>query len=122
MSTNALFRVLVLLLVVASCAPFGRRGAGAVGAERVELVVRNQNFYQATIFAYNNGARIRLGEVSGNSTATLSAPVPPTGQLRVEVRLLAVGAFTSYPISVTRGDAVEVTVPPDLHRYRGRPR
>jgi hypothetical protein len=122
MHARAPSSLLLLLLVVAACAPFGRRGGEARGSERIPMVVHNQNFYQATIFAYTNGTRVRLGEVQGNSTATLYAPSPPGGQLRVEIRLLAVGAFTSYPVMVSPGDRVEVTVPSDLHRHRGRPR
>jgi hypothetical protein len=105
-----------MLAVIPAC---GARGTGT-GAERVPLVVENQNFYQATIYAILNGGRVRVGNVQGGSTETLQAPSPPTGQMRVEVRLLAVGAFTSYPVTVQPGDTVRVTVPPDLHlRPRG---
>lgn len=113
--------MLVTLVAVAACAPF-RRAEDTTQPERVPVVVVNQNFYQATIFAISNGSRVRLGEVPGNSSGTFSAPRPVTGEMRVEIRLLAVGAFTSWPISVARGDTVQVTVPPDLHRRPARPR
>jgi hypothetical protein len=114
---------LVVLLVMAAgaCATRGQ-GADLERMDRVPMVVENQNFYQATIYARLNSARVRLGEVPGNSTATFSAPSPPAGQISVEIRLLAVGAFTSHPITIAPGDTVRVTVPPNLHRYRGRPR
>jgi hypothetical protein len=111
-----------LLLVLSAC---GTRAAGGDALQqmnRVPLVVQNQNFYPATVFAIVNSSRLRLGEVSGNSTSTFEAPSPPTGQIRIEVRLLAVGAFTSYPITFASGDTVHVTVPPDLHRRAGRRR
>jgi hypothetical protein len=111
----------LLLLAVASCAPLGRR-TGAGFAEEVPVVVENQNFYQATIYALVNSSRIRLGEVHGNSSATFSVRAPATGQLSVEIRLLAVGVFTSYPVSVVPGDTVQIRVPPDLHLRGGRPR
>jgi hypothetical protein len=108
--------LLALLLAVGGC---GARGGGDLRQlDRVPVVVENRNFYQATIFAVVNSSRVRLGEVAGNSTATLQAPAPPAGRMRVEVRLLAVGAFTSYPVSFAPGDVVQVTVPPDLHRRR----
>jgi hypothetical protein len=112
---------LSLVLVLTSCAPLGRSGA-AVPVEQVPVVVENQNFYQATVFAIVNSSRVRLGEVQGNSRATFTARAPATGQMRIEVRLLAVGAFTSWPVSIAPGDTVQIRVPPDLHRYRGRPR
>jgi len=110
--------MLLLLLLVAGCAARGDRAAR--GMDRVPMVVENQNFHRATIYAILNASRIRVGNVEGNSTATLSSPSPPTGQMRVEVRLLAVGAYTSYPVSVVPGDTIRVTVPPNLHLYRGR--
>jgi len=103
-----------LALVLAAFTACGVRGTGA-DTQRVPMVVENQNFYQATIFAILNGGRVRVGNVHGGSTATMQAPSPPTGQMRVEVRLLAVGAFTSYPVTVQPGDTIRVTVPPDLH-------
>jgi len=104
----------VLTLLLATFTACGVRGTGT-GAQRVPIVVENQNFYQATVFAILNGGRVRVGNVAGGRTATMQAPSPPTGQMRVEVRLLAVGAFTSYPVTVQPGDTVRVTVPPDLH-------
>jgi hypothetical protein len=109
---------LLLALLLGGCGPF-RTDDGLRGMDRTWVVVENQNFYQATIFARVNSSRVRLGEVPGNSRGTLSAPRPATGEIRVEVRLLAVGAFTSYPVSVAPGDTVHVTVPPDLHLRGG---
>jgi hypothetical protein len=112
---------LSLLLGVASCGPLGRGGdVGPVASTAV--VVENHNFHQATIYALVNSSRIRLGEVPGNGTATFATRTPATGQLSIEIRLLAVGAYTSFPISVAPGDTVRVRVPSDLHLHRGRPR
>lgn len=106
---------LMLLAVLTACAA---RGTGDAGApDRVPVEVENQNFYEATIYAYRNGARVRLGEVPGNQTATLSAPFPPRGEISFDIRLLAVGAYTSQSVAVSPGDTVRIVVPANLHRY-----
>jgi len=87
-------------------------------ADQVPVEVENRNTHDATIYAYPNAQRIRLGVVGGLETRVLHAPAPITGQLRFEIRLLAVGAFFSHTVSVAAGDTVVVTVPPDLHRRR----
>ncbi len=119
---SSLLALLILVLLAASCGPLARRGAGPGGPGRVPVEVENQNFYDATIYAIANGARVRIGQVGGNRSAILAAPFPATGQLGFEIRLLAIGAFTSHSVQVAPGDTVHLIVPADLHRYQGQPR
>ncbi len=119
---SSLLAVLILVLIAVSCAPLGRRGAAPGAPDRIPVEVENQNFYEATIYAITNAARVRIGRVGGNASGVLSAPFPATGQLGFEIRLLAVGAYSTHSVAVVPGDTVHLVVPPDLHRRPGQPR
>lgn len=111
------FLIPLLLVTLTACAT---RGPGGAGGDDVPVQVENRNTYDATIYAYIGQQRQRIGRVGGLQTEMMSSPYPPTGELRFEVRLLAVGAFDSYSVQVARGDTVRVVVPSDLHRRPSR--
>jgi hypothetical protein len=105
-----------MLAVIPAC---GARGTGT-GAERVPLVVENQNFYQATIYAILNGGRVRVGNVQGGSTETLQAPSRRPARCGWRSGSSRWARSPRTPVTVQPGDTVRVTVPPDLHlRPRG---
>jgi hypothetical protein len=102
-----------LLLAVSSCAsgtagdnPFDRRsGTG----DNVALTIENRNFNDATIYAHWGGSgRIRVGRVTGNGSETFELEWRGGGQLRIEADFLAGGGYMSDPISVSRGDHLEL--------------
>ncbi len=108
---------LLLILGLPACALGAAPGTDRPD-DRVPVQVENRNTHDATIYAYPNAQRVRIGTVGGLDTRMLHAPAPIAGQLRFEIRLLAVGAFLSHTVSVAPGDTVVVTVPADLHRRR----
>jgi hypothetical protein len=85
--------------------------AGGAAAAEVRLRVRNNNFYDATLWALNDsGSRRRLGTVSGNQSAVFTMPWPYAATLRVQIDLLAGSTCTTDPISVNPGDDLELQI------------
>lgn len=83
--------------------------------DELALEVENQNFYDATLYAISGSRRHRLGIVAGNGkgnfTFAWSGP-----QVRIEILLMSVGSYLTEPISVDRGDVLQLTIEPDLDR------
>ena len=80
-------------------------------ADEVEVLVRNQNFYDATLTAISDTrVRRRLGTVGGNQDAQFAMPWDFAGSLRIEISLLAGRTCTTEPILVRPGDTVDVRI------------
>ena len=78
--------------------------------------VQNQSFYDMTIYAHRSGMRVRLGQVSGHSTATFELPrnmVNPGVPIRFQADPVgsSVTPF-SQEIGVHPGDTVVLRIPP----------
>ena len=87
----------------------------ADGREAVSVEVQNQNFYQATVYAYRAGSRTRLGVVEGLSTRSFEF-VWITGDLRFLVDFLASGCILTERLSVNRGEEVLLILEPQDYR------
>ena len=83
--------------------------------EKVSVEVQNQNFYQATVYAYRLGSRTRLGIVESQGTRSFDL-VWTTGDLRFLVDFLAGGCILTQPMAVDRGDDVLLVVEPQDYR------
>jgi hypothetical protein len=111
---------LALLLSVSACARGSRTTSQGVAAEEIEptyLRVENRAFADMTIYVLrSSAARIRLGTVSGASSATFRIPqnllfgttalrfmADPIGSSRAPI---------SDEIGVRPGDTVTITIPP----------
>lgn len=106
---------LALLLLSSAC--LGRKESALAqfsrGRETVTVVVENQNFYDATIYAIGDGSRSRLGTVVGNTRQAFRLPRVPR-DVRFEIRLQASGTFTTPSLPVNPGDELHLTVTMDL--------
>ncbi len=71
--------------------------------EEVSVEVRNENFYEATVYTYRAGSRTRLGVVESNSTRSFEFRWI-TGDLRFLVDFFANGCLLTPTMSVDRGD------------------
>lgn len=78
------------------------------------IEVANDNFHDATLYAVRGGIRLRLGFVSGFKRDTFKFRWPD-GDLRIEIKLLAVGSYYTQVMSVDQGDDLHVTILPNLH-------
>lgn len=110
---RAAYTLPLALLVVGCGALTGRQpswGVGDESDERITVLVENQNFSDARIFARWNGERRRLGMVTGNTTETFTMP-GRSGNLRLEVDFVAGGSFVTQPLSVGPGERVRFQIP-----------
>ncbi len=90
------------------------RAQDSVPQRGMSLDVDNQNFYDATIYAVRPGLRQRIGYVVGEHQGKFSFRWPD-GDLRLEIDLLAVGAYYTQVMDVQQGDQLQLTVLPYLH-------
>ena len=91
-----------------------------VAAEPVpptRLRVENQAFLDMTIYVFRNSQRIRLGQASGNSTTRLVIPrnlIFGATPLRFQADPIGSSrASVSQEITVSPGDEVTLTIPPN---------
>lgn len=83
----------------------------------VTILVINQNFLDASLYAlWNNGRRFRIGAVTGNTEKEFTLRWEATS-LQIQIRLLSVeGSYLTDPMSVYEGDYLELVVDPGLDR------
>jgi hypothetical protein len=102
------------LLTLSSCSKTPAAPVDPMAPAYVE--VQNQSFYDMTIYAHRSGMRVRLGQVSGHSTATFELPrnmVNPGVPIRFQADPIGrtVTPF-SQEIGVHPGDTVVLRIPP----------
>ena len=83
--------------------------------EEISVEVQNQNFYQATVYAYRAGNRTRLGVVESQSTRSFEF-VWFTGDLRFLVDFFANGCILTESMPVDRGDDLLLILEPRDYR------
>ena len=106
--------------VSAAFACGGRSGSGAPvrpadEREEISVEVQNQNFYQATVYAYRAGNRARLGVVESQSTRSFEF-VWITGDLRFLIDFFANGCILTESVAVDRGEEVLLILEPQDYR------
>ncbi len=69
----------------------------------ISVEVRNENFYEATVYTYRAGSRTRLGVVESNSTRSFEFRWV-TGDLRFLIDFFANGCLLTPSMPVDRGD------------------
>ncbi len=82
----------------------------AGGAEDLEIIVRNDNFNQVTVYASREGGGRRLGIVEGKNEARfhLRWHLP---YLQLRVKYLAGRDFVTERLPVAPGELLELIVP-----------
>lgn len=90
---------------------FRAPGEEALGArDEVEILVRNANFNQVTIYTVRNGAQRRLGIVAGKSDATFRTKWQ-YADMQLRVRFLAGPDYLTERLTVSPGELLELIVP-----------
>ncbi len=110
------------LILLAACASRGRSiRPNSFDDQEYEVEVSNQNFYSATIYAYREGYRRRLGNVGGNRTSafTFAWPFP---EVRFQIDFLAAGCIFGEVVQLVQGDRLSVWIQPADHRRASRSR
>ena len=90
--------------------------ASEAGGGRIQIRVENTQFNDATLHALTEGARIRLGRVSGKSTETFRIDWPFVRDLRVEISLLASDTYTTPRLTVSPGEGIRLMIQQPLNR------
>jgi len=117
-------KILALVFwVFAALACAGGSGTGAPMSsvrpadekEEISVEVQNQNFYQATVYAYGAGNRTRLGVVESQGTRSFEF-VWITGDLRFLVDFFANGCILTESLPVDRGDDLLLILQPRDYR------
>ena len=83
--------------------------------EEISVEVQNQNFYQATIYAYRLNSRTRLGVVESHSTRSFEFRWI-TGDLRFLIDFFANGCILTDQMPVDRGDDLLLILQPQDYR------
>jgi hypothetical protein len=95
----------------------GQPGDQAEPQPKTHLTVHNQAFLDMDVYALpQDGARVRLGSVTGNSTEEMTIPdylvrTPITMRFQL-IPIGGNGAPRTQMIQVSPGDEVELTIPP----------
>jgi hypothetical protein len=108
--------VTALLLASASSGCAGRSGPTdnpfdqERGPAQVRIIVINNDFNDATLFALGDGVRRRLGVITGKSEANYLIPWRLSGPMRIEINILAAGSCTTGEMQVDPGDVLELQI------------
>ena len=114
---RTLFSALTAVAILAGAGACSKQSAAPVDPMAPAFVeVQNQGFYDMTVYVIRSGQRVRLGQVSGNSTATFELPrtmVNPGLPIRFQADPIG-GNRTpfSQEIGVSPGDTVVLRIPP----------
>jgi hypothetical protein len=104
------------LLSAASPGCAGRNGPAdnpferEVAPSQVRIIVINNDFNDATLFALGDGVRRRLGVITGKSEANYLIPWRLSGPMRIEISILAAGSCTTGEMQVDPGDTLELQI------------
>ncbi|MDE2762416.1 MAG: hypothetical protein OXQ94_04300 [Gemmatimonadota bacterium] len=109
------FLAVLLAAALAGCMGTGGQTGdpieeGARGTEQIELLVRNNNFNQATVYTSPEHGSKRLGVVRGKSEATfrLEWHLP---YLQLRIKFLAGSTVLTETLSVDSDDRLELIIP-----------
>ena len=105
-----------LAILGASCAGQSARPAVPEAQLReLTVEVRNYNFYDATIYAWDAGERVRLGMAQGKSTTTFSFRWD-LGNVRFIIDFIGAGELVGEMLPVDPGDDLILIVGQEDHR------
>jgi len=114
--SRVLLGLFTVCMATTACGLASQGGSSESRVRDITLVVKNQNFYDATLYTVGpGGSRQRLGRVSGNSDETFVFRWSSI-DLRIEIDLLSAGSTVTDSLPIDEGDELELIIAPDLHR------
>ena len=111
--------VLLGLLSAGACSTLGRSTdpfaeGPAAGIGQISVEVRNLNFNDANLFALRQGARIRMGSVTGKSDADFRLTWNFSLPLQFEAQLVGGRTCRVRSIIADPGDRLWIQIPSEL--------
>ncbi|MDE2773765.1 MAG: hypothetical protein OXI46_08690 [Gemmatimonadota bacterium] len=114
-----LLLALVLTTFVAACSQAGA-GASLFGEAAPNTMIRievtNLNFLDATLHAFRNRDRVRLGIVTGKTSAVYTLEWRTPLSLQIEIDLLAGGKCATREVVAQPGDEFILQIPSEFRR------
>jgi hypothetical protein len=107
--------LLALVFALAGCGLFGGGSQTEPRQHDLTLNVKNQNYYDATLYAVYQSRRQRIGTVTGLSERTFTFDWGHR-DIRIEISLLSVGSYFTEPMSIDDGDELELVIDPALDK------
>jgi hypothetical protein len=110
---------LIAVLGLAGCAssaPDPAWGTDFAGRPDNQISVRvvNRQFSDATLFAWSDGSRLRMGTVGSLGTAVFRVPWSGFRPLQIRIRLLSGADFVTPTVDVSEGQQVTLAIETDL--------
>lgn len=117
-TTAALAAALIAALLNAACFASRQKDENSGPAPNNELIVsvQNNNWRDVTIYAVQNGRRVRLGTVSSHERAVLTLPAAfgGAGSLRLLLDPIGGNAYLTEPIALRPGDMLDLVIENNL--------
>jgi hypothetical protein len=112
---------IALVFLTGACAGHNDPSAApALRQRELTVEVRNYNFYDATIYAWDSGERLRLGMAQGKSTTTFTFRWD-LGDVRFVIDFIGAGELLGERLAVDAGDDLVLIVGSEDHRRAKRP-
>jgi len=109
--------VLCAATLLAACASGGNHVSSNPALQPISLSVTNQNWLDVDVFVLSGDSRFRIGQVTGNGSATLKIPASfvVNGQVKLMADpIVSHDVFTTDMISVAPDETVQLTVAPRM--------
>jgi hypothetical protein len=113
--SRATFGAALVSLASACGAHTGPSVAPEMQSRNLTVEVRNYNFYDATIYAWDAGERLRLGMAQGKSTTNFTFRWD-LGDVRFIIHFIGVGELVGEVLAVEPGDDLLLIVGQEDHR------
>lgn len=114
-------QVLIVALVTATLAMGCAAAAGPAadpfeessGEKEIKIFITNLAFLDATVYGLTNGARRRLGRVTGKRETVFTLPFTHSAQFQLEIDILAGPKCKTERMNVDPGDHLELVIRTD---------
>lgn len=110
------FGTLSALFVMVACAGMNTTTEDpfeAGGENQVRVLVQNDNFYDARVYALVEGVRRHLGSVTGKTNGVFVMPLSFPQEMRLEINILAGPTCTTEGLTVDPGDTLQLQILPE---------
>ena len=120
-SVRLLYVTVALFVAACGSATQQIRERGPDPNREVSVTIKNENFYDATVYTCRGTLQDRLGVVSSNTTRDFKFRWV-TSDLRFLIDFTGGGRYLSAAMQVETGDVLQFVITPNLYRGIGNAR